>query len=105
MAKLKPTNRVINFKCELDCGGECCDGITLALPAEVKNVYDKVPLTLVMHAIRVEHVEFDPRLRREAPRCMPKITMFEDDGSYIGEVCVFLILLWVLGIQKSHVIS
>ena len=41
--KVKPTNRVVNFKCELDCGGQCCTGATMALPAEVKNVYDKVP--------------------------------------------------------------
>lgn len=89
MSKPKPTNRVVNFKCELDCGGKCCQGITLALPAEVKNVYDKVPLTLVMHAIDVDSLMLDPRLRKEAPRCMPKLTMMEDDGTYIGELCVF----------------
>ena len=89
MAKLKPTNRIINFKCELDCGGKCCNAIASALPAEIKNFYDKIPLTLIMHAFRIEHMEFDPRLRKEVPRCMPKITMFEDDGTYIGEFYAF----------------
>jgi len=30
--KAKLSNRVVNFKCELDCGGQCCTGATMALP-------------------------------------------------------------------------
>lgn len=89
MIKIKPTNRVVNFKCELDCGGQCCTALTMVLPAEVKNVYEKAPLTLTMHANSAKGVLLSPNLRKEAPRFMPKVTMNEDDGTYIGELCVF----------------
>ena len=87
--KVKPTNRVVNFKCELDCGGQCCTGITMALPAEVKNVYDKVPLTLTMHVFSLHHITMDPRLSKEAPRFILKVTINEDNGRHIGELGVF----------------
>jgi hypothetical protein len=87
--KVKPTNRVVNFKCELDCGGQCCTGITLALPAEIKNLYDKVPLVLTMEVLDLRIVRNDPKLSRQAPRFMPKVTMLEDNGDYIGDLCVF----------------
>lgn len=83
------TDRVINFKCELDCGGKCCVGVTMALPAEVKNVYDKIPLTLMMHVMSLDYILKDKRLGKEVPRFMPVLTMAEDDGSYIGKVAVF----------------
>ena len=87
--KVKPTNRVVNFKCELDCGGQCCTGITMALPAEVKNVYDKVPLTLTMHVFSLHHITMDPKLSKEAPRFILKVTINEDNGRHIGELGVF----------------
>ena len=87
--KAKLSNRVVNFKCELDCGGQCCTGITLALPAEIKYLYDKVPLVLTMEVLDLRIVRNDPKLSRQAPRFMPKVTMLEDNGDYIGDLCVF----------------
>ena len=87
--KVKPTDRVVNFKCELDCGGQCCTGLSLALPAEVKYLYDKVPLVLTLEAMDLNIVRNHPKLSRQAYRFMPKITMLEDNGDYIGDLCVF----------------
>lgn len=87
--KVKPTDRVVNFKCELDCGGQCCTGVTMALPAEVKNVYDKVPLTLTMHINSLDYILMDERLKKEAPRFMPVLHLREDDDGYIGDLGVF----------------
>lgn len=87
--KVKTTNRVVNFKCELDCGGQCCTGATMALPAEVKNVYDKVPLTLTMHVNSLDYILMDERLKKEAPRFMPVLHLREDDDGYIGDLGVF----------------
>lgn len=50
------SNRVVNFKCELDCGGQCCTGLSFALPAEIKYLYDKVPLVLTMEAMDFDSV-------------------------------------------------
>ena len=87
--KAKLSNRVVNFKCELDCGGQCCTGLSLALPAEVKYLYDKVPLVLTLEAMDLNIVRNHPKLSRQAYRFMPKITMLEDNGDYIGDLCIF----------------
>ena len=87
--KAKLSNRVVNFKCELDCGGQCCTGLSFALPAEIKYLYDKVPLVLTMEAMDFRIVMNDPKFSRQAPRFMPKVTMLEDNGDYIGDLCVF----------------
>ena len=82
------SNRVVNFRCELDCGGQCCTGLSLALPAEVKYLYDKVPLVLTLEAMDLNIVRNHPKLSRQAYRFMPKITMLEDNGDYIGDLCI-----------------
>lgn len=87
--KAKLSNRVVNFKCELDCGGQCCTGLSFALPAEIKYLYDKVPLVLTMEAMDFRIVMNDPKFSRQAPKFMPKVTMLEDNGDYIGDLCVF----------------
>lgn len=87
--KAKLSNRIVNFKCELDCGGQCCTGLSLALPAEVKYLYDKVPLVLTLEAMDLNIVRNHPKLSRQAYRFMPKITMLEDNGDYIGDLCIF----------------
>lgn len=98
----RSTDRVVNFKCELDCGGKCCVGVTMALPAEVKNVYDKIPLTLIMHVMSLDYILKDKRLSKEAPRFMPILTMQEDDGSYIGKMAVFFeFVMGAWGSEKS----
>lgn len=83
------SNRIVNFKCELDCGGQCCTGLSFALPAEIKYLYDKVPLVLTMEAMDLNMVISNPKLSRQAYRFMPKVTMLEDNGDYIGDLCVF----------------
>lgn len=83
------SNRIVNFKCELDCGGQCCTGLSLALPAEIKYLYDKVPLVLTLEAIDLRIVRNHPKLSRQAYRFMPKVTMLEDNGDYIGDFCIF----------------
>ena len=83
------SNRIVNFKCELDCGGQCCTGLSFALPAEIKYLYDKVPLVLTMETMDLNMVISNPKLSRQAYRFMPKVTMLEDNGDYIGDLCVF----------------
>ena len=56
--KAKLSSRVVNFKCELDCGGRCCTGLSFALPAEIKYLYDKVPLVLTLEAIMKSILNF-----------------------------------------------
>ena len=87
--KAKLSNRVVNFKCELDCGGQCCTGLSFALPAEIKYLYNKVPLVLTMHATDAKAISDDLKLSKEAHRFMVKVTMNEDNGDFIGQLCVF----------------
>lgn len=87
--KAKLSNRVVNFKCELDCGGQCCTGLSFALPAEIKYLYDKVPLVLTLEAMDLDLVISNPNLSKQAHKFMLKITMLEDNEDYIGDLCVF----------------
>lgn len=83
------SNRIVNFKCELDCGGQCCTGLSMALPAEIKNLYDKVPLVLTLEVIDLDMVISNLKLSKQAHKFMLKITMLEDNEDYIGDLCVF----------------
>ncbi len=67
--------KIINFKCELECGGKCCVGATHILPEEVHKFMDKSPLLPNIFVLNHQSLKHDKKLLHNIKRSSVSVTI------------------------------
>ena len=93
--------RVINFKCDLECGGKCCIGNTQLLASEFEKVINDVPIVPMIVAIPVSVLsskigEINPSYKKKILEYAFVVNTSED-----GDFAIFLD--FIMGSTTSNI--
>jgi len=92
--------KIINFKCELECGGKCCTGATHVLPEEISKFMDKSPLLPNVFVLSHQSLKNDKKLLHNIKRSSVLITI---ENKITGQLQkAYLFVDFLMGAWKNN---